>query len=58
MSHKYPEHVMGAAVLHYLSWSWVAAQDGVHEGDGSESQFKYYFYSGGVSSSGSCNPSC
>ena len=37
--HMYPEHVLGAAVSHYLSWSWVAARDGVCEAGGSDSQF-------------------
>ena len=33
--HMYPEHVLGAAVSHYFSWSWVAALDGVCGAGGS-----------------------
>ena len=35
----YPEHVMGAFVPYYLSWSQVAPSNGVHERVGSGSQF-------------------
>ena len=35
----YLEHVMGAAVSHYLSWGWMAARDGVCEECGSDSNF-------------------
>ena len=37
--HMYPEHVLGAVVSHSLSWSCVAARDGVCEAGGIDSQF-------------------
>ena len=38
-THMYSEHVMGAVVLGYLSWSQVATKDRVLEGGHSVSQF-------------------
>lgn len=38
-TYVYSEHTMGSAVSHYLSWIWVTARDGVHEGGGSGSWF-------------------
>ena len=35
----YPQYMMGAAVSCYLSWSWVAARDGVREGGSSSLRF-------------------
>ena len=37
--HVHPEHMLGAVVSHYFSWSWVAARDGVCEADGNASPF-------------------
>lgn len=39
MVHAYPEHMLGAVVSHSLSWSCVAARDGVCEAGGIDSQF-------------------
>ena len=39
VAHMYLEHMMGAAVSHYLSWGWVASRDGVCEEGGNDSQF-------------------
>lgn len=39
MVHMYPEHVMGAVVSHYLSWSLVDVRDVVCEAGGSGSMF-------------------
>ena len=35
--HMYSEYVLGAVVLHSLSWSWEAGRDGICEAGGSES---------------------
>ena len=37
--HVYPENVFGAMVSHSLSWSFLAAIDGICEVGGNDSQF-------------------
>lgn len=37
--HVYRQHVLGVVVSHYLSWSCLAARDGVCEAGDNDSQF-------------------